>query len=591
MAFSDLFYRDERMKSVQTVMVSPPGLSRVNLIKSFANFRTTYTDLANQSTRRFTDLISQASLLLTQKMQDSNGVKTEGVIILSFLDLFTNHDKYCLANAGTIAKMVRSTSTVIDHVLKTSTHKLVIITPYIHANKNDLARLLHVELELYSALGLDPDISPFLFKRVRLFSIFKHCSQYLNTDPRSSTMDILMEKTNVGFQLSKAGSYFIGTELSAIILNWISKFVVSAPSIPALPHSKKVNVKSLFNQLPAEKKMTACPQPIVMPTQAKFFPELRTLFHPEPKPFEHDYIPKSPMSPPTSAGTVPAPKASVSLEQKKERPQPGSKENGNKGIGCAIPPQTLPTPQTGTVQSLALQNKGPKPQENTDLNHSEEKGGPREDNTPTHQSKAILSDPAKQASQASGSKSQFFTKPDPVQETGTIPLATANPTMEVDKFSPNLTNSDPQAPQASGTKNQIIGKPDPLGKKEKAPQSQPNPASLNRPDPAEIKKEAPSSVPIPAALAPKAPGPKSKKKRKKPKSVQEKTPVQPTQSMTGSATLPKKKKKSRRNRTRALPPQYHAYHFPGAATRARHPWIPTPLPYSAYPPYLPPRFY
>ena len=569
-------------------MIVPPGLSKLKVIKTFANFRTTYFDLASLSTRRITDLVSQASLLLTQKMLDSNGVKTEGVIILSFLDLFTNHGQYCLASPGTIAKLVRNAASVIDHVLKTSTHKLVIFTPYIHTSKDELARLLYVELEFFTALGLDQDISPHLFKRVRLFSILKHCADYLNKDPSSPVMDILMKKTNVGLQLSEAGSNYIGTELSAMLCNWVSRERIFAPHIPMSPYSKEANAKLYFKQISPKNQMIACPEPVLCITQTKFFPHLRPLFYPEALPSKHDYIPNEPIF---ISETVPAPKASVSLEQKKERPQPGSKENGNKGIGCAIPPQTLPTPQTGTVQSLALQNKGPKPRENTDLNHSEEKGEPREDNTPTHQSKAILSNPAKQASQASGSKSQFLTKPDPVQKTGTIPLATANLTMEVDKFSPNLTNSDPQAPQASGTKNQIIGKPDPLGKKEKAPQSQPNPASLNRPDPAEIKKEAPSSVPIPAALAPKAPGPKSKKKRKKPKSVQEKTPVQPTQSMTGSATLPKKKKKSRRNRTRALPPQYHAYHFPGAATRARHPWIPTPLPYSAYPPYLPPRFY
>lgn len=590
MALSDTPYRDECMQATMTVMIAPPGLCKLKVIRTFQNHRTTYFDLANQSTRRITNLVSQASHILTQKMLDSNGAKTEGVIILSFLDLFTNHGQYCLANPGTIAKIVRSAATVIDHVLKTSTHKLVIFTPYVHTSKDELARLLWIELELLAALGLDPDISPHLFKRVRLFSILKHCADYTNKDPSSPALDILLKKTSVGLQLSEVGSGFIGRELSATICHWVSKKRIFPPQSELAPYSKEANVIHYFKQISEKNQMVACPEPVLCMVQTKLFPRLRPLFEPEAIPSKRDYIPGEPFSPPK---TIPAPQTSGSNDQKMDGKELGSKENGSLGEGCAIPLQSVSPPRKVSVQTLTLQEAGPKPKESFELSPSEVGRGLKENGTPNHHNHATLQDPV--ATQALGLKNQLSKNPDPVQGTGKIPLAVPNPSMEVSEPSINLANPALSAPQASGVQTQITEKPDPTGKEGKAPQSHPNPTSLIEPDPGVTEKPAPSPQPIPAAQAPKASGSKSRKRKKKPSTVQEKnTLLEPDQSMSGSVSLPKKKKKqnkSRRNQTRSLLSPFHPYPFPGAAGRARSPWVPPPLPYPAYPPYLPPRFY
>ena len=602
------------VKRVQTVTITAPCFSNVRLIAGFSNLRRNYIDINNHSTNKCTELVSQAILFLEQRLDDSNGEKTEGIIILSLLDMLTFSGLACLANLGTVAKAVRLTTAVIDTVLKNSNFKLVIVSPYVYASQFDLAKLVWTENKLLQVLGADPDIAGHLYKRIRIFSVLQHCNNYVKIDPSPniSALDELMENKGIRHELSPAGSEYIGIRLSETICHWVSKKRIPSLNILNPPHASAENLECVIKQTSGANQMVVIPGHLSNNIREIPMDKVLGNLWKNPTPPKHESRPKTvqtnksspltttgPLKAPSSshsATAIPNPKAYGSQNQKMGQPRPDGGKGKPQKKSSASSTAGLPASRKDPSPLTGPKATGSGIQERAESDRSVTKGKSGGSTEPENPAPLTPSDPAPPAPKAPGWKNQVKEKPDPAQRKGRVSLTLNSPAKKDVLLSLSLADPTSQAPKASGTKLQTKRKSDPPAKKGKVPVPRSNPAPEKRPDPTEGHVEVSTPQPILPVPAPKASGPKNQKKKQQNQAQGKKTSADPQPSAAGSTTTPKwkkKKKKSQRKpyHIRSLMNPHFPYSFPGTAGRERNPWFPPPAHFPPYASYMPPQFY
>ena len=224
-----------RAALIRSVMIAPSCLSEIILPPWFANSRFTLQDPLNQSSSEFKSRVCQAMLKLTRLIENSKGSEQKGIIILSLLDTFT----FCqgkMLDPRNISRAVRFIATILDEIVKNSPFKIVIMTPYIHKKKEDLAELIYFETNLFHNLCLDQDLSCHIFKRIRFFSIIKCSMDYNVTDPFNIQPDsplpqTLLEYNQDRVSINSFGFEFISYQLSQMICSWCSTIQARIPKL------------------------------------------------------------------------------------------------------------------------------------------------------------------------------------------------------------------------------------------------------------------------------------------------------------------------------------------------------------------------
>ena len=225
----------KRAALIRSVMIAPSCLSEIILPPWFANSRFTLQDPLNQSSSEFKSRVCQAMLKLTRLIENSKGSEQKGIIILSLLDTFT----FCqgkMLDPRNISRAVRFIATILDEIVKNSPFKIVIMTPYIHKKKEDLAELIYFETNLFHNLCLDQDLSCHIFKRIRFFSIIKCSMDYNVTDPFNIQPDsplpqTLLEYNQDRVSINSFGFEFISYQLSQMICSWCSTIQARIPKL------------------------------------------------------------------------------------------------------------------------------------------------------------------------------------------------------------------------------------------------------------------------------------------------------------------------------------------------------------------------